>query len=316
MTLDQWRAIVASRPLARTIDELRAATAFFSPLLNGSATGALPRVGKVSKHVVRVAIGAASELALEVIEPEPDNTTEPIDGLPICVFVHGGGWVAGSVESYRSLTHNLVSASRRVGPGTIVVAVDYGLAPEHPPDAIVDDVMQSVRWACLHANKFGGDPARVVLVGDSAGAQLAVIAAARMREEVDVRGLALLYGVLDFERLDAPELRGILQMRGWFLGEHDAERAARARFDPVMNVRGLPRVMVVSAAEDALAPQSEAFVAAARAASVEVDASVVAGVPHGFLQCGLWPRTAETLEAVAQFINETTSENNRSSMRR
>lgn len=320
MTLDQWRAVVAARPPARTVDELREATAFFEPLMNDGSTGEMPRVGRVSQFVVRAAGAGISKLMVEVIEPAASGASPEPGGWPVCVFVHGGGWVSGSVASYRSLTNGLVGASERNGTGVVVVAVEYGLAPEHTADELVDDVMQAVRWVRTHARTFGGDPARVVLVGDSAGAQIAVIATGRIRAEAsaaasagggalfavqntrDVIALVLLYGVLDFEGLASPSLAGILQMRRWYLGAMDADRKARARFDPVANVRGLPRVMVVGAAEDALCSQSDVFVEAARGVGVEVESCVVAGVPHGFLQCGLWPQTLATLDAVARFV--------------
>jgi acetyl esterase len=275
MTLSEWRDTVARSPAARTVAELRAATEYFAPLLNDGATGVVAGVGREWD------VGSPRDLdergqtrlLLRVIEPVDRGAGDGArPARPVCVFVHGGGWVTGSVASYRSLTHGLVGTSERIGGAMVVVAVEYRLAPETPPDDMVDDVVSAVRWVWENAAALGADPSRVVIAGDSAGAQLAVIAADRLRamRDADVRGagpsdeeargakergvelrsaearvshalagLVLLYGVLDFEALDTPALAGILQMRKWFLGALDAEASERARFDPMRRVSGV-----------------------------------------------------------------------------
>ncbi len=334
MTLSEWRDTVARYAAARTVAEMRAATAYFAPLLNDGATGMVAGVGRVWDVSSQRELDERGQprLLLRVIEPvERGASGGAAPARPVCLFVHGGGWVTGSVASYRSLTHGLVRASERIGTEMVVVAVEYRLAPETSPDEIVDDVVSAVRWVWENAAAIGGDPSRVVIAGDSAGAQLAVIAADRLRAMratgkagVESRsaegrvshalaGLVLLYGVLDFEALETPALAGILQMRKWFLGALDADASERARFDPIRQVRGgaggggagggrWPRMMVVGAAEDALVNQSVTFADAARRAGVEVELRIVEGVPHGYLQCGLWPQTGATLEAIAAFV--------------
>ncbi|MBX9737116.1 MAG: alpha/beta hydrolase [Phycisphaerales bacterium] len=324
---------MARFPTARTVAEMRAATEYFGPLLNDGATGTVAGVGRVWD------VGSPRDLdergqprlLLRVIEPVGRGASDDAGpARPVCVFVHGGGWVTGSVASYRSLTHGLVGASERIGAEMVVVAVEYRLAPETSRDEIVDDVVSAVRWVWENAPAIGGDPSRVVIAGDSAGAQLAVIAADRLRATRDagtagdeshgarvshaLAGLVLLYGVLDFEALDMPALAGILQMRKWFLGALDTDASERARFDPKRRVSGAgggggaageggwPRMMVVGAAEDALVNQSVTFADAARRAGVNVELRIVEGVPHGFLQCGLWPPTGATLESIGAFV--------------
>ncbi len=92
--------------------------------------------------------------------------------LPIMVYLHGGGWVAGSIATHDPFCRLLSEAA-----GIILVSVEYRCAPEHLYPAAVDDTLTAYRWAAAHAAEIGGDPARLVIGGDSAGGNLAVVAA-------------------------------------------------------------------------------------------------------------------------------------------
>ena len=91
--------------------------------------------------------------------------TEPI--YPVVVYYHGGGWFMGDLD-----THDVVSRKLAAASSAIVVAVDYRLAPEHPFPAAVDDAFSAVFWVSRSAGSFGGDPSRIAVAGDSAGATL------------------------------------------------------------------------------------------------------------------------------------------------
>jgi acetyl esterase len=87
--------------------------------------------------------------------------------LPVVVFYHGGGWSIGDLD-----THDPVARTHAVGGEAIVVSVDYQLAPEHPFPAGVDDCWAALQWVGEHAEELGGDPDRIAVAGDSAGANL------------------------------------------------------------------------------------------------------------------------------------------------
>ena len=108
--------------------------------------------------------------------------------LPTLVYLHGGGWVIGDLE-----THDAVCRRLCRDAGMLVIAVDYRRAPEHPFPAAPDDAEAALRWAAEHAAGLGGDAARLAVAGDSAGAQLAAVAAMRVGAEVPLRGLGLIY---------------------------------------------------------------------------------------------------------------------------
>ncbi len=84
--------------------------------------------------------------------------------LPVVVFIHGGGWSVGDLDTYDGIARRHV-----VGADAIVVSIDYRLAPEHPYPAAVDDAWAATQWVAEHAAELGGDPDRLAVAGDSAG---------------------------------------------------------------------------------------------------------------------------------------------------
>ncbi|MEU6404940.1 alpha/beta hydrolase [Streptomyces sp. NPDC046985] len=126
---------------------------------------------------------------------------------PVLYHVHGGGTVMGD---NRLGVNMALEWARDVGAA--VVSVEYRLAPEHPHPAPVEDVCAGLRWTAEHAAEFGGDPARIVLVGASAGGGLAAAAALLLRDRGGPRplGQMLMSPMLD-DRNDTPSA---LQMEG------------------------------------------------------------------------------------------------------
>ncbi|MEO8020738.1 alpha/beta hydrolase [Polaromonas sp.] len=114
------------------------------------------------------------------------DTTGP---WPVLLYVHGGGFVIGDLETHDKVCRTLCNHA-----GMLVVAVDYRLAPEHPFPAATDDTEAALRWVLANAATWGGDAGRIAVAGDSAGAQLALVAARRVRS-ANVRALGLIYPV-------------------------------------------------------------------------------------------------------------------------
>src|ERR1700722_16459117 len=117
----------------------------------------------------------------------------PAEKLPVLVYLHGGGWVAGSVATHDPFCRLLSEAA-----GVIIASVEYRRAPEHPPPAALEDAFAAVRWAANNAAQWGGDAARLALGGDSSGGHLAAVTANRLcatREGPALHGLLLLYPV-------------------------------------------------------------------------------------------------------------------------
>src|SRR5262249_55011411 len=90
------------------------------------------------------------------------------DGLPVVVYLHGGGWTIGSVDVYDPITRALANAAN-----VTVVSVEYRLAPEHPYPAPLDDCWTALQWVAANASQFEADSSRLAIAGDSAGGNLA-----------------------------------------------------------------------------------------------------------------------------------------------
>jgi len=104
--------------------------------------------------------------------PTDDEAT-----LPVIVFLHGGGWSVGDLDTYDGEARN-----HAVGAGALVVSVDYRLAPEHPYPAAVEDAWAATQWVAAHARELGADPDRLAVAGDSAGGNLAAVVAQLARD--------------------------------------------------------------------------------------------------------------------------------------
>ena len=115
--------------------------------------------------------------------------------LPVLVYLHGGGWVAGSVATHDPFCRLLSEAA-----GVIIASIEYRLAPEHRHPAALEDALTAVHWAANNAAQWGGDAARLALGGDSAGGYLAAVAANRLHAAAGaprLRALLLLYPATD-----------------------------------------------------------------------------------------------------------------------
>ena len=97
---------------------------------------------------------------------------------PAMIYLHGGGWVAGSLDTHDPLCHSLAVAS-----GCRVISVDYRLAPEHKHPTALLDAENATRWVLAHAAAYGVDTNRLAISGDSAGANLAAALCQAFRQK-------------------------------------------------------------------------------------------------------------------------------------
>ena len=247
-------------------------------------------------------------------EPDPVESVEDAeaDGIPVrvyratagdvppaLVYLHGGGWVIGSLTSHDGLCRTLAARS-----GCAVVAVDYRRAPEHPYPAAVEDAWTATAWA---AERFGP----LAVGGDSAGAQLAAVTALRARD----RGLplalqVLLYPVTDFN-FDTPSYREHgtgtnlteATMR-WFWSQWlpDAAAGAEPEASPLRapELAGVAPALVLTAEYDPLRDEGEAYARRLEEAGVPVVLRRYAGQIHGFVRMpAVFDRAREAIDEVA-----------------
>ena len=115
--------------------------------------------------------GPGGRLALRLYRGAGTSET---DALPALLFLHGGGWVLGDLDSHDGMCRRLANLA-----ACRVVAVDYRLAPEHRFPAAIDDASAALAWMAANAPALGIDPARLAVGGDSAGGNLAAVLAIR-----------------------------------------------------------------------------------------------------------------------------------------
>jgi acetyl esterase len=210
--------------------------------------------------------------------------------LPLVIYFHGGGFAVGSLDSHDRLMRLIALES-----GAALIGVDYRLAPEHPFPAPLADCVAAIRWIRAEARQLGVEPDRVVLAGDSAGANLALAGLIELRDSGDApcQGAALLYGCY-WRRFDTPSharfgdgsLRlGTAEMR-WFWQQYLGDPATPdPRAEPLhADLRGLPPLFVNAAALDPLCDDTAELDRRLEAAGVARQLEVYPGVVHGFMQ--------------------------------
>jgi acetyl esterase len=222
---------------------------------------------------------------------------------PLIFFVHGGGFVFGSLDSHDGLCRALAFHS-----GATVASVGYRLVPEaHFPQPL-DDCIAALRSLLEMAATIGLDPTRVAVVGDSAGAQLAVATAISVPDLLPViRHMGLFYPLIDpaCDMTSAREFgEGFMLTRSfltwcWHLYAGEAALGDNALFDLTRaDVRGLPSTTIVTAEFDPLRDEGEAFGACLRNAGSCVTVSRYEGMIHGF--AGFLDRTPLADKAIRE----------------
>lgn len=208
--------------------------------------------------------------------------------MPLLVFLHGGGWMLGDLDTHDSCCRWLCDRAR-----CVVLAVDYRLAPEHPFPAGLDDVAAAWRWARSTAVSLGCDPARVAIGGESAGANLAAALTLRLRDVGEAQPLfqLLVHPPTDL-RLGQPSIDGVVLpgLTRDFLAACVAAYVGDASpGDPLVSplhaadLSGLAPAIIVTVENDPLRDDGEHYALALARAGVDVRLQRLPGLPHGFM---------------------------------
>ena len=249
-------------------------------------------------HLDRAARLEVAEVASTVLaDSVPARVYRPhaVAPAPTVVYLHGGGWVAGDLD-----THDVHARTLCRDLDAVVVSVDYRLAPEHPFPAAVDDAYAALTWVARHVEVFGGDPARLAVSGDSAGATLSAVCA----QQAHADGLSLAAQLLVYPSTD---MAGVYPSRAengegyfltatelhWFfaqyLGAGPSDAASTAfgadpRVAPLRakDLTGLAPAVVATAEYDPLRDEGDAYAEALRDAGVRVAHRRFDGLVHGF----------------------------------
>lgn len=244
------------------------------------------------------------------------------DVLPLLVYLHGGGWAVGSVETHDPFCRLLSQAS-----GGMILSVEYRLAPENQFPAGLEDSLAAFDWAREHASDYGADARRLALGGDSAGANLAAVAANRLcsaKRMEELRALLLLYPVTDhpsaghasyIERGTGTGLEASLME--WFWKLYAAGVASdNPEISPlrVKTVPALPPTLVATAEYDPLRDEGIAYANKLRAADVMVTHLHSPVMNHNFpvhpATVMRFPQSVDMLNEIAGWLRDAWSRGN------
>ncbi len=271
---------------ADDIQDLRSVLDLFAGLLNGD----LPEIGAFEAGVGYREVDGQT-LTLDVMVPKGEGP------FPVLVYLHGGAWVWGSPATHRKLTHRLAEQ------GFLTLSVDYRLAPEHPFPAGLNDCVHAIHFAARNAERWGGDPERLVLAGDSAGANLAAAAAIELAGTAGapvVRGVGLLYGVFDFSGFAEDGITA--ELMDAYLS--DRALASDPRVSPLRKAASLPPAHIAVGDADPLIEDAEKLRAALARAGRVHEFHVYEDMPHAFAQMELLDSARQAQVRLCAFLHE------------
>ncbi len=232
---------------------------------------------------------------------------------PVILYFHGGGWVIANLDVYEPSCRALCNAAN-----ALVISVAYRQSPEHRFPAAVDDATEALQWTLSHVADIGGDPARVVVAGESAGGNLATVACLRATENGGALpvGQLLIYPVTDLRggRASYAENQHTLPlhsgMMDWFaghyLGEKKAELVAHPWVSPLLaDVRQLPPALVIGAEFDPLRDEGQEYAEKLTNAGVPTVYHLAEGVTHEFFGlAGMVKPAKDALALTADWLKD------------
>ncbi|KXO80012.1 alpha/beta hydrolase [Acinetobacter venetianus] len=246
---------------------------------------------------------ASHSVKVRVYRPETTGS------LPTIVFFHGGGFVMGDLDTHDDICRNLCKQIN-----SVVVAVDYRLAPEHPFPAAIEDALIATKYVITHKHEFGGSDI-VAVAGDSAGGNLAAVVA----QQMDTLGLRLTAQLLIYPALDHIEAvhksrtenaHGYfleLETFKWFFEQYAGSK--KDFNDPLFlpmkaNIhKSIAPAIIIVAEFDPLRDEGKAYGEILNNEGVKAEVIIAEGMIHGFFDMGRWsPKAQEYIQlAVRQF---------------
>ena len=213
------------------------------------------------------------------------------NALPAVIFFHGGAFCVGDLNSHDASARALANAA-----SCLVIVVDYRLAPEHTYPAAAADAYCALQWVASNATDLGIDRQRLIVAGDSAGGALAAVVCrwARERGGAKIALQILIYPMTDSSMgtaswqqfANGPGLNYGAMAAAWRRYAPNAHERSSADVSPLAagDLRGLPPALVITAENDPLRDEGEAYAMALRDNRVSVSLKRYPGATHGFFQ--------------------------------
>ena len=272
-------------------------------LLDAMQAAGFPKLGSVSAEALRELMRIPPTVLTEVASVSDSALPGPAGEIPIriyrpaeqpagvIVYYHGGGWTIGGLDRVDAALRLLANQT-----GCSVVSVSYRLAPEHPFPAAVDDAIAAVSWVAGKVADFAEPGAPLMVMGDSAGANLSAVVCLLARDAggPQISLQILVYPATEGDA-DAPAMHAFepplldQQDIAWFYDQYiPAERRHDPRFAPARAAShaGLPPAIILTAEHDLLTAEGEAYARRLEQAGVAVTRLHYDGAIHGFFTMG------------------------------
>src|SRR5437763_2130782 len=247
--------------------------------------------------------GPSGRVALRILRPQ--HAQAP---LPVIVYIHGGGWVFGNIQTHDRLIRELA-----VGAEAAVVFPNYRLSPEAKYPTAIEECYSAVKWVAERGREHGMDPERLAVAGDSVGGNMAaaVTLLSRERGGPDIRLQLLFYPVTDaaFDTASYHQFAEGYHLRRdammWFWEQytrHPSERneiTASPLRASTQQLQGLPPALVITAEADVLRDEGEAYANKLREAGVRVTAVRFQGTIHDFVMLNALANSTAARGAIA-----------------
>ncbi|QGU06611.1 Carboxylesterase NlhH [Corynebacterium occultum] len=250
--------------------------------------------------------GPAGKQQVRIYIPEASHP------LPVVFYIHGGGFIAGSIDVAEEPNRALANDA-----GVIVVATSYRLAPESKFPAATDDTFAALKWTAENISRFGGDPTRLAVMGDSAGGNLAAVAALRSRDEngPQISAQVLVYPAIDANAETASKREfqegyvitsaGMDHFWESYLSSPEDADHPHATPSNASSLTGLPPALVLTNEYEVLRDEGEDYAAQLSAAGVDTTHQRFDGLVHGvYWMSGAVPRSHELHDAVVAFLRD------------
>lgn len=242
------------------------------------------------------------------------------DKLPVLIYYHGGGFIWGSVDIFDTYCRKLARETE-----ALVISVDYRLAPEYKYPVAVKDSYAVLKWANRHISKYGGDPEQIIVMGESAGGNLAAVMPLVSRDSCGppIRAQIIVCGATTFEEVVFPSRKYFLRGEQNYLVSEDYLNRCKSAYLPdsvdashpyisplqARLDRDMPEALLITAQVDPLRDEGKEYARKMRAAGIEVHYREYEGMIHAFMNFYPFLDSArEAIEDVVRFIDDLDEE--------
>lgn len=240
----------------------------------------------------------SEKVKIRIYRPNKD------EHLPVLIFYHGGGWIIGSIKSYDRILRYLSYFSK-----SLIVAVEYRKAPEHKYPTAVNDACAGCSWVLDNIERLGGDITRIGLIGDSAGGNIAIQVAKKIKFKFNY--MILIYPVVNITIDSLAKLKSeksLLMKISYLILDYCLKQylPSKEQIELISSAKYYtPRMFILKAGTDILSPMISDYVSSAQKKGVQVCFKSYNKTLHGFLKfSGISEKGRTALDDIATFIRD------------